>query len=158
MEAVDYGGIGDTVTNYGAELTLNAAYTAETIPWNESAQPPGNPMYEITPLPAEEGAKWFIMETTVSNEGRASMDLTCSWPIDVVSVDAEDREFDTISALYQYESNPACNDNLQPGFSTEMAYVFSVPVDAEMIGVAFRDTAESEWGEYSIFIFEEPLG
>lgn len=157
-DPLDYGEVGDTVTNHGAELTLNDAYMAETIPWNESAQPPGNPLYEITPRPAEDGAKWFVMETTVSNEGRSSMDLTCSWPIEVVGVDVDEREFDTINSLYQYEANPACNDSLQPGFSAEMTYVFSIPSDAEMLGVAFRDTEEAGWEEYSVFVFEEPWG
>ena len=153
----DHGEVGDTVSNYGVDMTLHDAYGSETIPWNESGQPPGNPLYEITQRSADDGAKWFVMETTVDNVGSTSMDLTCSWPIDVVAVDIEEREFDTISSLHQYEENPRCNDNLQPGFSAEMTYVFSVPEDAEMIGVAFRDTEESGWSEYSAFIFDPPL-
>lgn len=152
----DVGSIGDTVTNSGVEMTLHEAYLTETIPWNESGQRADSPGYEITSLPADNG-QWFVLETTVNNVGAVSMDLTCGWPIDAVAVDSEEREFDTIDSLYQYEDNPGCNDNLQPGFDAAMTYVFNVPEDAEMIGMAFRDTEESGWEDYSAFVFEEVI-
>ena len=82
------------------------------------------------------------------------MDLTCGWPIDSVAVDVQEREFDTISSQYKYENNPGCNDNLQPGFEAEMTYVFNVPDGAQMLAMAFRDTEQSAWGEYSAFLFD----
>lgn len=154
LDEVDGAGLlGDIVVSYGVEMTVHDAYLADSIPWNESGQRVGSPSYAITDLSAESG-QWFVVETMVHNVGATSMDLTCGWPVDAVAVDVQEREFDTFNSLYKYENNPRCNDNLQPGFEAEMTYVFNVPDDAQMLAMAFRDTEESAWGEYSAFLFD----
>jgi len=151
------GGIGDAVENHGVELTVNDAYSAESIPMNNSNQSNDSPNAVFDAQAAPDGGKYVVVETTINNIGATSMDLTCSWPIDVVGVDDQDREFDTVDDRYKYEGNPACNDKLQPGFSSDMTYVFAIPEDAELVGMAFRDTERSEFGEYAAVIFDPPL-
>lgn len=151
------GGVGDAVENYGVELTVNDAYSDDTIPMNNSNQSNDSPNAVFDAQPAPDGGKYVVVETTINNIGATSMDLTCSWPIDVVGVDDQDREFDTVDDRYKYQGNPACNDKLQPGFSSDMTYVFAIPEDAKLVGMAFRDTERSEFGEYAAVIFDPPL-
>lgn len=148
--------LGDTIYNGGIQMTVHDAYLADTIPWNESGQREGSSLYEITQLEAD-GGQWFVVETTIFNDGVQSIDLTCGWPIEVASVDEADREYDTIRQEYKYENNPGCNDNLQPGFDTEMTFVHHVPDDAEIFAFAFRDTAGDDREDFSFFIFDPAI-
>ncbi|MCX5557874.1 hypothetical protein [Streptomyces sp. NBC_00038] len=75
-------------------------------------------------------AKYVILKTVVSNEGQASMDLTCSLPIVNALIDDQGRRFDTIEDLYDVAGNPECNAQLQPGFDDEMQFVYRLPKDA----------------------------
>ncbi|MFJ8805478.1 hypothetical protein [Streptomyces sp. NPDC102490] len=75
-------------------------------------------------------AKYVVLKTVVSNEGKASMDLTCSLPIVNALIDEQDRRFDTIEDLYEVADNPECNAQLQPGFDDEMQFVYRIPADA----------------------------
>ncbi|MCC3651686.1 hypothetical protein LIX60_09445 [Streptomyces sp. S07_1.15] len=75
-------------------------------------------------------AKYVIINTVVSNDGEASMDLTCSLPIVNALIDDQDRHFDTIEDLYDVAGNPECNVQLQPGFDDKMQFVYRVPKDA----------------------------
>jgi hypothetical protein len=74
-------------------------------------------------------AKYITLKTVVSNEGKASMDLTCSLPIVNALVDDQDRRFGTIEDLYDVAGNPECNAQLQPGFDDKMQFVYRVPED-----------------------------
>ncbi|MFD5514458.1 hypothetical protein [Streptomyces sp. NPDC127066] len=69
----------------------------------------------------------MTLKTMVKNEGKTSMDLTCSLPIANAFVDDQDRRFDTIDDLYDVVGNPECNVQLQPGFKYGMQFVYRVP-------------------------------
>lgn len=151
------GEIGDAVKNHGVELTVNEAYSAKTIPMNNSNQSNDSPNAVFEDEPAPEGGKFIVVETTIDNVGSTSMDLTCGWPIEIVGVDVEEREFDEIDDLRKYQGNPRCNEKLQPGFSSEMTYVFAIPEDAEFFGMVFRDTNSADRTDYSAVLMDPPL-
>ncbi len=84
------------------------------------------------------------------------MDLTCSLPIMAKVVDAQGREFDTVESLYELRGNPECNDQLQPGFSSEMTYAFLVPEGADIRGIYFQDLNLND-GDGAVFAFDPSL-
>jgi hypothetical protein len=84
-------------------------------------------------------AKYVTLKTTVTNETKASMDLTCSLPIVNALIDDQDRRFDTIDDLYEVAGNPECNAQLQPGFKDEMQFVYRVPKDAKIAAWEFTE-------------------
>jgi hypothetical protein len=87
------------------------------------------------------GGKFIRVDVTIENAGQKSMDLTCSWPIEVFAADASNRMFDPIDELDKLEGTPECNEELQPGFSSPMTYIFEVPSAADVRIFAFADTA-----------------
>ncbi|MFH9816290.1 hypothetical protein [Streptomyces sp. NPDC017230] len=91
-------------------------------------------------------AKYVVLKTVVSNEGKASMDLTCSLPIVNALIDDQGRRFDTIEDLYDVAGNPECNAQLQPGFDDEMQFVYRVP----------KDTVVTTW-EFSEYDLENEV-
>jgi hypothetical protein len=65
-------------------------------------------------------------------------------------VDDQDRQFDPIDDLYKLKGNPECNDQLQPGFESDMTWVYRLPSSANVVGWAFQDftdvaTASTQW-------------
>lgn len=136
------GAVGQAMTNGGVTLTVLGARVADIIELNESnyAQGSGNETY--TQVPPDAGGKFVIVDTHIVNNGQVSMDLTCSYPIATALVDDRDRQFDTIDSLYEIRNNPECNSQLQPGFESDMTYIYMVPADAKITGFAFRDATQ----------------
>jgi len=65
-------------------------------------------------------------------------------------VDDQDRQFDPIDDLYKLKGSPECNDQLQPGFESDMTWVYRLPSSANVVGWAFQDftdvaTASTQW-------------
>jgi hypothetical protein len=46
------------------------------------------------------------------------------------------------SASYKIKGNPECNDRLQPGFESDMTWIYRVPTTANVVGWAFQDFTE----------------
>ncbi len=136
------GEVGQTMTNEGVTLTVTAARVADVIELNQSSYQQGSGYETYTQVPPAAGGKYVIVDTHIVNDGQVSMDLTCSYPIATVLVDDRDRQFDTIDSLYEIRDNPDCNAQLQPGFESEMTYIYMVPADANISGFAFRDASE----------------
>ena len=146
--------VGDTVTNGGITLTLVSAGPVDTIELNESGYRPGSGYEDYAVTAPEPGGRFVAVQTHVVNNGRVSLDLTCSLPIDTILVDAQSREFDPIESLHELRGNPECNDQLQPGFEADMTYVYLVPTTAQVTGWVFADIAEDFTAEaYSGFRF-----
>ena len=76
------------------------------------------------------------------NNAQVSLDLTCSLPIRNVLVDDRNRNFDAIEDLYKIRGNPECNKSLQPGFESDMTWIYRVPVGTNISGWAFQDITE----------------
>ena len=131
------------MSNGGITLTVKSARTATTIDMNESGFDPDSSYAKFTKTSAGDGAKFVIVETHVINDAKTSLDLTCSLPVNSRLVDDRERQFDTIDDLYKLKGNPECNDQLQPGFESDMTWVYRVPDSANIVGWAFQDLTES---------------
>lgn len=93
-------------------------------------------------LLAGDGAKFVAVRTEVLNDAAWSIDLTCSRPIQTYVFDDRGRRFDSIRSLYQIAGNPECNENLQPGFSSSMTWVYRVPLQASVVAFEFEDVSD----------------
>jgi hypothetical protein len=135
--------VGEQVSNGGITLTVKAARTTTTIDMNESGFKPDSSYAKFTKTPPGNGAKFVVVETHVVNNAKTSLDLTCSLPVNTKLVDDQQRQFDAIDDLYKLKGNPECNDQLQPGFESDMTWVYRVPANATVVGWAFQDLTES---------------
>lgn len=117
--------VGDRVANGSAAITVRSVEAVNNISFAKQSY---RDVFETKT--ARAGGQFVVVHTTVENIGTKSMDLTCGYPIANALVDVQTRSFDTIDDLYRVEGNPECNDNLQPGFTAEMAYVYEIPIAA----------------------------
>ncbi|NUL45787.1 DUF4352 domain-containing protein [Cellulosimicrobium funkei] len=132
--------VGDPVDHAGVRLTVTSAKASDTVTRNVTNSRQGSGYEEYDEIPADEGGRYIVVEAEVENIGKKSMDLTCSWPVNIMVIDREMREFDTIDSLYEIKGNPECNAELQPGFSNTITYAFMVPNDSKVPGLYFQDT------------------
>lgn len=133
--------VGKPAEHAGVRLTVKKAKASDTVPRNVTNSRQGSGYEKYDDIAADEGGRFIVVEAEVKNIGKASMDLTCGWPINIKVVDTEVREFDTVDDLYDIKGNPECNAQLQPGFSDTITYAFMVPNDAEVTGLYFQDTS-----------------
>jgi hypothetical protein len=143
--------VGQSASDGGITLTVIAARTVEPIEMNQSGFRPGSGYETYTQTQPEQGGTFVAIETHIVNDGQSSLDLTCSWPIDVKLVDDRDRNFNPIDELYKLKGNPECNKQLQPGFEDDMTYVYLVPTGSKIVGWGFRDvTTPSGSSDFTI--------
>lgn len=86
------------------------------------------------------GGQLIQVTANVKNKTKASIDLTCGFPVDARLVDDDDANYDPVDDLYKIAGNPGCNDNLQPGFSHQMTWVYEIPKTTKTSLFGFRDT------------------
>ncbi|WP_441247010.1 DUF4352 domain-containing protein [Kitasatospora sp. McL0602] len=111
--------IGEEARNGGAVVTVTKVREADSLTVVDRG--------EHQDQKAGDGAKYVILETTVLNDTKQSMDLTCGLPIANALLDDQGRRYDTIPDLYKIQGNPECNAQLQPGFKATMQFVYRVP-------------------------------
>ncbi|MGO1992248.1 MAG: DUF4352 domain-containing protein [Corynebacterium sp.] len=99
-------------------------------------------------ITAPEGAKFVTVRTTVTNNSRSSWDLTCGSSFSVELLNMEGQFSAPDDEQYRIHGNPECNDSLNPGLSSPMAWRFVVPEDAEPLALSFQD--------YDLDYSEEP--
>lgn len=148
------GEIGEIVKNHGVALTVKKAYFANTVPMNRSGYQAGSSYAKFTQEKADAGGKFVVVETTIENVGKQSLDLTCGWPIEMKLGDSDGRAFDPIDDLSDFKGNPECNAQLQPGFKDSMTYAFLVPTAATVTGLVFRDTNAEAYDDFAAVAFE----
>lgn len=146
------GAVGKSVVNGGVDLTIKKATAVETVGMTMDINSP-----KVTKEKPPAGGRFIRIDTVVDNAGKKSMDLTCMGPVQIVAVDSQDREFNSIESLYKIVDNPGCNDQLQPGFKDEMTWVFMVPEDAEITGVSFYDSQQQMYDQPSFIAFDKSL-
>ena len=134
--------VGGTFRNLGATVTVESVERVSSIELNESNYQPGSGYETYTDTTAGEGAAYVKVETRVTNDGSRSYDLTCSLPINTRLIDEQERLFDPIDDLYKVRDNPECNDELQPGFSADMTWVYRIPQDSRATAWAFMDISD----------------
>lgn len=94
---------------------------------------------ETATVKAGDGAVFIVLDTVVRNETKASMDLTCGYPVANSLIDDQGRRYDAIKDLFKLQGNPECNDQLQPGFKNGMQYVYRVPAGARIVSWKFQE-------------------
>ncbi len=128
--------IGATYRHIDMEITLLDARSAVAVPKKQYGR------RQAEDLLAGDGAKFVTVRTEVLNDAARSIDLTCSRPIQTYVFDDCGRRFDSVARLYQIAGNPECNENLQPGFTSPMTWVYRVPVHASIIAFEFEDVSD----------------
>lgn len=131
---------GHTFRHLGIAITLigvGCSFTMRLVKARSSLD--DEPYEEVA---AGDGAKFVTVRTRVLNDSTTSIDLTCSYPIMNHLIDERGRQFDSIPRLYRIPGNPACNDNLQPGFAADMTWIYRVPLDANITAYEFEDLTD----------------
>lgn len=150
------GKVGEPVEHAGVRLTVEKAEASATVTRNVTNSRQGSGYDKYDEVPADKGGRFVVVEAEIENIGKESMNLTCSWPVNIMAVDSEMREFDTVDDQYDIKGNPECNAQLQPGFSDTITYAFMVPEDAEVVGLYFQDTNSLE-KEPAVVAFDTAL-
>lgn len=135
--AARFAGIGQQVRNQGIAITVHSVSEAPTIRFNESGY--SGEYAEFTDLAARPGGKFVTIDTTVLNDTRGPIDITCSAPIQNSLFSEDRREYSTIDSQYNVEGNPGCNDMLQPGFDVPMKFIYELPSASVPLAFAFAD-------------------
>ncbi|MFJ8967039.1 hypothetical protein ACIRG5_47410 [Lentzea sp. NPDC102401] len=135
-------GIGQTISNRGITLTVTETRAVNSVLMNESNYRPGSGNETHTETMPKAGGRFVSATAHVVNNAKVSFVLTCSLPVSTKLVDSQQRNFDAIDDLYKIKGNPECNDQLQPGFETDMTWVYLVPQPATVIGWGFQDTTD----------------
>jgi hypothetical protein len=129
--------IGGKFRHKGIEITLLDATWSLTV--NLDGSRAGQ--YEVL---NDDGAKFVSISTRVLNDSQGSIDLTCSRPINTHLIDERNRKFDCIRDLYRIPGNPECNYRLNPGFSSNMKWIYRVPIGTSIVAFEFED-----WTDFS---------
>lgn len=137
-------GVGTSLTNGGITLTLQSIDEPVSVAQNREGNQP-----DLTP---EGGTKFFSATFQVKNDTISPIDITCSYPIDIRAVNDKSQMYTPIDGLYKIPGNPECNADLQPGLTTNVTYVFNMPVDTDIRGIAWRDVTDFNVdNDYSVF-------
>lgn len=98
------------------------------------------------------GGQLVQVTSKVTNHTKASIDLTCGFPIDARLVDDDSANYDPVEDLYKIRGNPGCNDNLQPGFGHSMIWVYEIPKSSKANTFGFKevDLSSSEDFPYAL--------
>jgi hypothetical protein len=134
--------IGRTFRHLGIAITLIDVECSYSIHMNNSGYRSDSVYASYEEVAAGDGAKFITVHTRVLNDSKTSIDLTCGYPIGNHLVDERAREFDAIHDLSHIRGNPKCNDNLQPGFASDMTWIYRVPIDARISAFDFEDLTD----------------
>jgi hypothetical protein len=134
--------IGRTFQHLGIAITLIDVDCSFSVRLNNSGYRPDSRYCEYEEVDAGDNAKFVTLYTRVLNDAQRSIDLTCSHPIYNHLIDERGRKFDSVGKLYRIRGNPECNDKLQPGFATDMTWIYRVPIDANILEFEFEDLTE----------------
>lgn len=134
--------VGRTFRHLGIAITLVDVAWSFSVYLNRSGYRTGSGRDTYEEVAAGDGAKFVTVSTRVLNDAQESIDLTCGYPIANHLVDERERRFDSIGQLYEVRGNPGCNENLQPGFTSDMTWIYRVPLDASISAFEFEDVTD----------------
>ncbi len=97
---------------------------------------------KFAPKNPDADTKFWVATVEVTNNTKKPLDITCGYPYEIIALNSDNQQYTPIDDLYDVEGNPACNAELQPGTKTKVTYPFQVPLNAKMIGLAFRDIGD----------------
>jgi hypothetical protein len=131
--------IGAVATNGGIQIKVTSAVASPTVTLNTSNYRSGTGMETYESVPAQAGGRYIVVNAVVTNNGKAPIDLTCSYPIDIKVFNAASQVYSPIEDLRKIKDNPECNAQLQPGFESLMTWAFLVPAKSTISGAAFSE-------------------
>lgn len=131
--------MGEGIRTGGIVITLLDVHESESVRLNRSGYRAGSGFDILSDVKAGSGAKYVTVQTRVLNDGNESIDLTCGGPIYTHAIDDRGRKYDHIGELYDVPGNPECNVNLQPGFESDMTWIYKVPGSAVVTALDFCD-------------------
>ncbi|QUD81551.1 hypothetical protein J8M97_17385 [Gordonia polyisoprenivorans] len=141
--------VGQNVTNGGITVTINQVSSPPSFQQVSNSMQKTSEYAEFVSVSPRAGGKFIRVDATVLNGTQKAIDLTCSWPINDVAVDSSNHNYKHVDDLYKIPGTPECNEDLNPGFSAKMTWIYEVPASANVIGFAFADTATDPY-DYSI--------
>ncbi|MDV6278543.1 hypothetical protein R3Q06_34655 [Rhodococcus erythropolis] len=122
----------------GAAITVFSVDTVPEIPVQKSSEPDF-----YARKVAAEGYRYVVVSAAVENVGALSIDLSCGHVIVNALTDTNGRTFTTIDSLERVQGNRGCADNLKPGATAEMHYVYEIPDNAVPTRFEFYDAVTS---------------
>lgn len=146
---------GEAVTSGGITLTINQVAAVPTYPRMTNSVRKGSGYEQYENATPRTGGKFVRVDATVKNGTKKAIDLTCSLPVIAKLSDGE-ALYEPVDSLYEIEGNPECNDDLNPGFSSEMIWIFEVPRDVPAKMFTFADYDLGVNGS-EIIAFREPV-
>jgi hypothetical protein len=131
--------VGDVATNGGIQIKVVSAVASPTVTQNTSNYRSGSGSETYEDVPAQSGGRYVVVKAVVTNNGKAPIDLTCSYPIDIKVFNSSSQVYSPIENIYKIKDNPECNAQLQPGFESNMTWAFLVPAKSTIVGAAFSE-------------------
>lgn len=131
--------IGDVAVNGGIQIQVTSAVASPTVTLNTSNYRSGSGYETYEDVPAQAGGKYIIVTSVVTNNSKAPIDLTCSFPIDIKTFNAASQVYSPIEDNRKIKDNPECNAQLQPGFESPMIWAFMVPDKTTILGTVFSE-------------------
>ncbi len=128
-----------SATSGGIEVTVNQAFSKPTISYEGGTESRVTPDGEPRTIQAPQGGHYIYVVADVLNETAEGIDLTCGYPMKVKLRDADHKRYDPVEGLDLVNGNPECNEQLQPGFSRKMIWIFLVPPSADVEALEFSD-------------------
>ena len=141
--------VGQPATNGGITLTVDKVSQPPSYQQVSNSMEKTSQYAEFETVSPRAGGKLVRIDATVLNNTRSAIDLTCSWPVNALAVDSSNRNYKPVDELYKVPGTPACNEDLNPGFSSKMVWIFEVPNTADVLAFAFADT-ETDAHSYSL--------
>lgn len=127
--------MGEMVKGNAASIKIEYAYTsdhyekiAETYPTEQRDK-----------IKARKDGQIVVVKTTVLNQGKDEMDLTCGFGMQVELVSDKDSNYTPVGELYDIPGNPECNDKLGTDFDDEMTWVFEIPKTHKPVKIGFTN-------------------
>ena len=92
---------------------------------------------------APDGGEFVSVSTTVQNDSKRGLDLTCYSSGDYLNtelVDGEGRQFDPASNVdgWEISGNPECNVDLLPGFDHDVVWVYVIPEGTDVVAWQYK--------------------
>lgn len=131
--------VNGSATSGGIEVTVNRAFTKPTLEYVGGNYIPSSSNAEHRTVTAPQGGRYIYVASDVLNEAAEGLDLTCGYPMKVKLRDTDHKRYDPVEDLDEFVGNPECNEQLQPGFSHKMTWVFLVPPSADVEALEFTD-------------------
>lgn len=128
--------MGQPVEAPGVTLTVESVTRSDSIELYADGYKRGYMPNET--VDADKG-EYVSVKTTVKNTGQSSMDLTCGFGVRALLINTDTQVYDPIDDLYRIIDNPECNDSLNPGFDTQMTWIYLVPEGTELGAFGFTN-------------------